>query len=140
MKFPEKIIYETEIEEKWSGFWLFLEQKSHFENPIDLQKKSTPLNLSRRESSFKYPDDYIRSFIFLIKKLAKLVETQQFHQYGLSHSISHQGSYSNFRIRWILRKLELFCLFGWFIMKNQLWPQWKELKNEPLYIVHYVKI
>ena len=40
--------------------------------------------------------------VFLIKKVAKLVETQNFCHYRLNHIILLQGSYSHFRIRWIL--------------------------------------
>ena len=78
-----------------------------------------PLNLSRQDASFKYTYEYILDHIFLIKKMAKLVETQKFHHYRLDHSFLHQGSYSHFLIWWIFRKLEFYHLF-WGISNGKI--------------------
>ena len=85
-------------------------RKVQFEVPIDFKLfYRTPLDLSRRDASFKYP--YYGSNFFLTKKLAKIVDTQKFGRHRLNHLILHKGSYPYFRIRWIFRKLEFFCLF-----------------------------
>ena len=69
--------------------------------------------------------------IFLIKKVAKLVETQKFHHYRLDHSFLHQGSYSHFLIWWIFRKLAFYHLF-WGISNEKIYVtppgrNWKKL-------------
>ena len=69
--------------------------------------------------------------IFLIKKVAKLVETQKFHHHRLDHSFLHQGSYSHFLIWWIFRKLAFYHLF-WGISNEKIYVtphgrNWKKL-------------
>ena len=57
-----------------------------------------PLNLPRRDVSFKYSYDYMLDHFF-DQKVAKVVKTQKFQNYRRNHLILNQGSYSNFRIR-----------------------------------------
>ena len=66
-----------------------------------------PLNFSRQEASFKYPYDYILDHNFLTKKVAELVETQEFCHHRLNHSF-FKSSYSHTLIRCILSTLVIF--------------------------------
>ena len=58
--------------------------------------------------------------IFLIIKVAKLVETQKFYHNRLDHSFLHQCWYCHFLLWWIFRKLAFYHFFGGFLMKKLL--------------------
>ena len=69
--------------------------------------------------------------IFSIKKVAKLIETQKFCHHRLNHLFLHRGLYSQFLIRWILRKLVFFGLF-WGVSNEKLFvippgKNWKKI-------------
>ena len=77
---------------------------------------------------------------FLIEKVAKLVETQNFCQNCFNHLILHQGSYSKFWTRWIFRKLKKFGHFRGVSNENLIvTPPGKDWKNEPFRVVHNIK-
>ena len=80
--------------------------------------------------------------IFLIKKVAKLVETQKFRHHRLDHSFLHQGSYSHFLIWWIFRKLAFYHLF-WGISNEKIYVtppgrNWKKITRILFYKNSYL--
>ena len=145
VKFAEKFNYEIKIDKKWSFgdfFWLFFSIKVPFWGPYPPSKKfsSAPLNLSHQRASFKSSYDYIWSDKFFDQKVAKLVKTQKSCQNRFNRLISHQGSYSDFRNRWIFRKLKIFALFRGVSNENLiLTPLERTGKNEPYYVAHNIK-
>ena len=97
MKFAEKFIYEIKLDENDFSivFWLLLAKKTHFGNPIDLQKIScAPLKLSHQDTSFEYLYDNIWSDYFFDQKVAESAETPKFRQNRLNYLILHWASYS----------------------------------------------
>ena len=69
--------------------------------------------------------------IFLIKKVAKLVETQKLCHHRLNHLCLHKGPYSQFLIWWILKTLAFFGRF-WGVSNEKLFvtpsgKYWKKL-------------
>ena len=128
VKLPEKFICDIQFVEKCSirgvltkfcrkvPFWGLYWPLNYFSH--------TPLNLSTNMALFKI-------IIFLIKKVAKLVETQKFCHHRLEHLFLHWGSYSQFVIWWILRKLVFLVLF-WGVSNEKLFvtppgKNWKKI-------------
>ena len=117
-------------------FWLNFVYKSHFGDLIDLQIiflihhwifLVKTLRLSTHMPIFKI-------IIFLIKKVAKLVETQKFCHHRLNHLFLHRVSYSQFFIWWKLRKLVFFGLF-WGVSNGKLFvtppgKNWKKMSSK----------
>ena len=76
--------------------------------------------------------------MFFIKKVAKLVENQKFRYHCLNHWILYESSYSDFLIRWIFGKLEFWCLFQGFLMKNYKWLLSQNDKSENNLMMLYI--
>ena len=77
-----KIHFEIEMKEKWFlvVFWPFLMKKSHFGDPIDLQKNSHMQNWIYLIKTL-HLNTHMVIFVlinFLTEKVAKLIETQNF--------------------------------------------------------------
>ena len=99
VKFTEKFINEIKIDEKWSvdGF-LTIFYLHHWTYLIKMLHSSTHMTI-------------FGLIFFLIKKVAKLVETQKFWQQYHNQIISDQGSYSYFFDKINIWKIRILVSF-----------------------------
>ena len=105
----------------WGPYWPW----SYFSRAL--------FNLSRRDSSFKYPYDYVLDFF---EKSGKI--SRNFVTITLITHFCIRITHSHFLIWWILRKLAFPVFFGGFLMKKLCDPPWKELEKNNLNMMYII--